>query len=79
MAFTSAQSGDNYRDWWPHPAMVSLTNRSTDLPEDIARKTGNRINMNRRDYALGTRQSSVDELVRQLHEGLGDDVETHYV
>ena len=76
MAFTSAQSGENYRNWWPHPSMVSFTNRSIDLLEDIARETGNRINMNRRGYALATRQSSIDELIKQLHDGLGDDAET---
>ncbi len=73
MAFTSAQSGENYRNWWPHPSMVSFTNRSIDLMEDIAQDTGNRINMNRRGYALATRQSTLDELIKQLHDGLGDD------
>ncbi|UOA32876.1 D-amino acid dehydrogenase [Sulfitobacter sp. DSM 110093] len=72
MAFTSAQSGENYRNWWPHPAMVAFTNRSTDLMEEIARDSGNRINMNRRGYALATREKNIDELVGQLHDGLGD-------
>ena len=31
MSFTSAQSGDNYRNWWPHPTMADFTNRSIDL------------------------------------------------
>ncbi|SNT76880.1 NAD(P)/FAD-dependent oxidoreductase [Paracoccus seriniphilus] len=72
MAFTSAQSGENYRNWWPHPTMVAFTNRSTDLMEEIARDSGNRINMNRRGYALATRSADIDELVTQLHDGLGD-------
>lgn len=71
MAFTSAQSGENYRNWWPHPAMVAFTNRSIDLMEDIAQDSGNRINMNRRGYALATRDTNIDELVSQLHDGLG--------
>ncbi len=25
MSFTSAQSGDNYRNWWPHPVMTAFT------------------------------------------------------
>lgn len=75
MAFTSAQSGENYRNWWPHPAMVAFTNRSTDLMEDIARDSGNRINMNRRGYALATRETDIDALVTQLHDGLGDSAE----
>ncbi len=31
MAFTSAQSGENYRNWWPHPSMVDFTNRGMGL------------------------------------------------
>lgn len=73
MAFTSAQSGENYRNWWPHPSMVAFTNRSIDLLEDIARQTDNRINMNRRGYALATRSEDITGLVRQLHDGMGDD------
>ncbi len=72
MAFTSAQSGENYRNWWPHPSMVAFTNRSIDLLEEIARQTDNRINMNRRGYVLASRREDVDQLVTQLHEGLGD-------
>ncbi len=71
MAFTSAQSGENYRNWWPHPTMVAFTNRSIDLMEEIARASGNRINMNRRGYALATRESNIDPLIEQLHGGLG--------
>lgn len=49
MALTSAQSGENYRNWWPHPTMVAFTNRSIDLMEEIAKDSGNNIiNMNRR-------------------------------
>lgn len=73
MAFTSAQSGENYRNWWPHPAMVAFTNRSIDLMEEIARDSANRINMTRRGYALATRSSDIDEFVEQLHKGLGDE------
>jgi len=76
MAFTSAQSGENYRNWWPHPAMVDFTNRSIDLMEEIAVASGNRINMNRRGYALVTRSKDIDALVTQLHDGLGDTAET---
>ncbi len=45
MALTSAQSGENYRNWWPHPTMRAFTDRSIDLMEEIARATGNRIHM----------------------------------
>jgi len=58
--------------------MVKFTNRSIDLLEQIARETNNRINMNRRGYALATRDSSIDELVTQLHTGLGQSA-THLI
>ena len=75
MAFTSAQSGENYRNWWPHASMVAFTNRSIDLLEEFALGTDNRINMNRRGYALATRQTNIDELVQQLHDGFGEDAD----
>jgi glycine/D-amino acid oxidase-like deaminating enzyme len=71
MALTSAQSGENYRNWWPHPAMAAFTDHSTDLMEDIARRTDNRIHMTRRGYLLVTRDEKPDELLRQLHAGYG--------
>lgn len=30
MALTSAQSGENYRNWWPHQTMAAFTDHSTD-------------------------------------------------
>jgi len=72
MALTSAQSGENYRNWWPHPTMAAFTDHSTDLMEDIARRTDNRIHMTRRGYLLVTREDRPDELLRQLHAGYGD-------
>ena len=72
MTFTSAQSGENYRNWWPHPTMVAFTNRSIDLLEDIATESDNLINMNRRGYSLVTRNTNIDEIITQLHAGLGD-------
>ena len=72
MAFTSACSGENYRNWWPHPAMAAFTNRSIDLMERIACRTGNRIDMTRRGYAAATRETDIDALVEQLQFGFGD-------
>ena len=36
MALTSAQSGENYRNWWPHPVMTAITDHSIDLMGEIA-------------------------------------------
>lgn len=63
MGLTSAQSGENYRNWWPRPEMFNFMNRSIDLMEEIAVETQNRINMTRRGYALVTRKNNVDVLV----------------
>ncbi|QOZ29417.1 FAD-dependent oxidoreductase [Bradyrhizobium sp. CCBAU 51753] len=71
MALTSAQSGENYRNWWPHPTMADFTNHSTDLMEEIARRSDNRIHMTRRGYLLVTRDERPEELLQQLHAGYG--------
>ena len=72
MALTSAQSGENYRNWWPHPAMTGFTDQAIDLLEEIARASGNRIHMTRRGYALATRRDAPDDLIAELHRGYGD-------
>ena len=66
MSYTSAQSGDNYRNWWPHPVMTAFTNRSIDLLEELARKSGNAFQMRRRGYALATRRQDIDDLLADL-------------
>jgi glycine/D-amino acid oxidase-like deaminating enzyme len=71
MALTSAQSGENYRNWWPHPVMTAFTDDSTTLMEEIARATGNRIRMTRRGYALATRRAEPADLIDDLHRGYG--------
>ncbi len=71
MALTSAASGENYRNWWPHPTMTALTDRSIGLMEDIATRTGNRFHMARRGYVLATRRSRPEDLIRQLDASYG--------
>ncbi|MGI9284213.1 MAG: NAD(P)/FAD-dependent oxidoreductase [Pseudomonadales bacterium] len=71
LSFTSAQSGDNYRNWWPHPTMVNFTNDSIDLMERIARESSNVLKMTRRGYAVATRRANIDELLRELVAGYG--------
>jgi len=69
MALTSAQSGENYRNWWPHPIMTAFTDRSIDLMEALARESGDRFIMSRRGYALATRAGDVDDLLTALVAG----------
>jgi len=77
MAFTSAQSGENYRNWWQHPVMMALSNDSIDLMEEIARDSNNQINMNRRGYVLATRSNDTDNLVSELYSAYeGDPLNT---
>jgi hypothetical protein len=76
MALTSAASGENYRNWWPHPVMTEFTDRSISLMEAIARDTGNRIHMTRRGYALATRRERPADLIRELHAGYRGDAGT---
>jgi glycine/D-amino acid oxidase-like deaminating enzyme len=56
LSLTSDKSTEAYRNWWPGPdrAMTAFMDRSIDLIEDIARATGNRINLNRRGYVFAT-------------------------
>lgn len=71
MSLTSAASGENYRNWWPHPVMTDFTDHSIDLMEAVAQESNNRLHMTRRGYALATRQADPEALLRQLHEGYG--------
>jgi glycine/D-amino acid oxidase-like deaminating enzyme len=73
MALTSAQSGENYRNWWPHPVMRAFTDHSIDLMEEIARSSDNRLHMTRRGYALATRRERPEDLIAELYRGYGED------
>ena len=72
MSYTSAKSGDNYRNWFPHPIMVDFINYSTDLMERIALESPDVMQMTRRGYALTTRRTDIDDLIAGLHAGYGD-------
>lgn len=78
MAFTSAQSGENYRNWWPSGLMTRFTDRSIDLMEEIARTSENRIAMTRRGYLLASRAPDLDAAVKQLQaNGMGNKLRNH--
>jgi glycine/D-amino acid oxidase-like deaminating enzyme len=70
LSLTSDKSTECYRNWWPGPgkAMVSLMNRSIDLMEGLAEKTGNRFNMNRRGYLFVTADPARIETFRHAAE-----------
>jgi len=80
MSYTSAQSGDNYRNWWPHPVMADFTNHSIDLMEKIARDSSNILQMNRRGYAVATRSDNIDDLLAGLeasYPGADEQIRIH--
>jgi glycine/D-amino acid oxidase-like deaminating enzyme len=66
MSYTTAQSGDNYRNWWPSQLMAQFTNHSIGLMHDLARETSNVLQMKQRGYALATRRKNVDDLLEAL-------------
>jgi glycine/D-amino acid oxidase-like deaminating enzyme len=66
MSYTSAQSGDNYRNWWPHRTMTDFTNASIDELDRLAHDSADVFNMTRGGYTLATRSSDVEELVKTI-------------
>ena len=40
LSFTSSKSGENFRDYWPHPSMEALNSHSIDLMEDLQQVYG---------------------------------------
>lgn len=56
LTLTSDKSSECYRNWWPGPGdtMVRFMNRSIDLLDELADKSGNYFNLNRRGYMFLT-------------------------
>ena len=74
MSYTSAQSGDNYRNWWPHARMTEFISDSIDELERFTRDTGNVFNMTRRGYVLATRREDISQLINALQPGIDVDI-----
>lgn len=72
MSLTSAQSGENYRNWWPHPVMTAFTDHSITLMEALDGASAGRLHMTRGGYALATRRATPGDLIRDLYRGYGD-------
>ncbi len=68
LSLTSDKSTEAYRNWWPGPdrAMTAFMNRSIDLIEEIARSTGNRIDLNRRGYLFATADETKIRFLRTM-------------
>lgn len=72
MSLTSAQSGENYRNWWPHPVMTAFTDHSISLMEALDRAHPGHLHLARGGYALVTRRERPRDLIEDLHRGYGD-------
>ncbi|MEL7187771.1 MAG: FAD-dependent oxidoreductase, partial [Pseudomonadota bacterium] len=72
MSYTSAQSGDNYRNWWPHPTMAAFTNDSIDELDRLALESDNVFHMTRGGYALATRHD-----VSGFVQTIAGDIDVH--
>ncbi len=64
LGLTSDKSTECYRNWWPGPGdtMVAFMNRSIDLMEGHARRSGNRFRMNKRGYVYATARTDMVEV-----------------
>ena len=74
MSYTSAQSGDNYRNWWPHMTMTAFANDSIDLLQSLADETNNIPGITQRGYVLATRSTDIEALRAGLQSGVEVDV-----
>ncbi len=70
MSYTSAQSGDNYRNWWPHPVMTAFTDASIDELDRLAHDTDDVFNMTRGGYVLATRRDDITGFEPAIQSGI---------
>ncbi len=80
LGLTTAASGENYRTWWPQPALSALVTRSLELIEEIARRTDNCPHLTRLGYVYATREADADAFARRqldLYPHLRDAIRVH--
>jgi len=64
LSLTSDHSTECYRNWWPGRGMVELMNRSIAILDELADKSGNVFNLNRRGYLyLTADKDKIPEMV----------------
>ncbi len=71
LTLTSDKSTECYRNWWPGPgeAMVGLMNRSIDIMEELAHKSNNIFQLNRRGYLFVTSDPArIEDFKRSAEE-----------
>ncbi len=66
LTLTSDKSTECYRNFWPSPEMVALTNHSISLLEELAEDSGDYFGLSRRGYLFVTADSDrLDAMTRQ--------------
>src|SRR5512147_2110578 len=50
LTLTSDKSTECYRNWWPDAPMLALMNRSIEILDELARRSGNAFALNRNGY-----------------------------
>ncbi len=68
MSLTSAVSGENYRNWWPHPVMKAFMDRSIELLHELDIESGRRVVLTNNGYLLATRDGNPEALLDNLAE-----------
>ena len=68
MSLTSAASGENYRNWWPHPHMKSLMDRSIDILETMNRQAEGGLIVSNRGYLLASREPVSGHMFENLQK-----------
>lgn len=70
LTLTSDKGTEAYRNWWPGPdgAMVRLMDRSVDLLEELAQRSGNVFRLNRRGYVFFTADAGRAAALQQSAE-----------
>lgn len=70
LSLTSARGTEGYRNWWPDPVMVAFMDRSIELLERGAERTGNRFAMNRRGYVFFSSDPEGSDLERSAQRAV---------
>lgn len=60
LSLTTAKSGENYRDYWPHPAMRSLSTTSINLLGQLIDQHGDVFGMRQTGYLFASRRAGHD-------------------
>lgn len=77
LSYTSAHSGENYRNWWPHPTMKQYIDRSLDLVEQLEQHTGQSLRQNSRGYVLCTAEPQPHTLLQNLKSTFNESLRQH--